>query len=136
MPAMDSGDVLGRTLEELDGERWGEPDQEATGLIRDCHRLRTIPVGELSIGELRLLLGQQIGIDWLVPLALERLQDDPLAGEWYPGDVLNSVLQVGADYWDAHPSETMSLWAVRESLEQLRSNATEFLERNDWPAIG
>jgi hypothetical protein len=133
---MDVGDTLDRTLEELDGERWGEPAKEATSLIRDCHRLRTIPVGNLSIGELRLLLGQQIGTEWLVPLALDRLHDDPLAGEWYPGDVLNSVLGVGAPYWDAHPSETLSLWVVRQSLEQLRSDATKFLESGDWPAFG
>jgi hypothetical protein len=127
---------LGRTLEELDGERWGEPDKEATTLMRECHRLRTVPLGNLSIGDLRLLLGQQIGTEWLVPLALDRLHDDPLAGEWYPGDVLNSVLGVGAIYWEAHPSETMSLWAVRQALEQVRSEATKFLERDDWPAFG
>jgi hypothetical protein len=133
---MEIGRVLGRTLEELDGERWPEPDDEATGLVRDCHRLRTVPVGDLSIGDLRLLLGQEIGTEWLMPIALDRLNDDPLAGEWYPGDVLNSVLGVGATYWDSHPAETMSLWDVREALDQVRSDAAKLLERDDWPAFG
>lgn len=127
---------LSRSLEELDGDRWGEPDDLATGLIRDCHRLRTVPVGTLSVGDLRLLLGQRIGTDWLVPLALARLGDDPLAGESYPGDLLNAVLGAGSNYWDGHPAETVSLWSVRQTLEQLRTEATQLLERDDWPAVG
>ena len=76
------------------------------------------------------------GTEWLVPLALDRLMDDPLAGAWYPGDVLNAVLGVGATYWDAHPNETSSLWAVRQALEQVRSDATNLIERDDWPSFG
>ena len=128
--------VLTRTLEELEGERWPEPDSAATGLVRDVHRLRTVPIGDFSDGDLRLLLGQRIGTEWLVPMALERLRDSPLAGEWYPGDVLNAVLGVGNAYWDAHPTETVALWGVRQSLEQLRSDAGQFLDRPDWPRFG
>jgi hypothetical protein len=127
---------LSRSLEQLDGDPWGEPDGLASGLVRDCHRLRTVPVGTLSVGDLRLLLGQRIGTDWLVPLALARLGDDPLAGESYPGDLLNAVLKTESSYWDGHPAETMSLWLVREALEQLRTESTHLLGRDDWPDFG
>jgi hypothetical protein len=128
--------VLDRSLEELDGQSWPEPDSSATNLIRDVHRLRLIPIGTLSNGDLRQLLGQRMGIEWLVPLALERLLDAPLAGDWYPGDVLNAVLGVGDAYWNEHRTETVALYGLRKALEQVRSDATEFLERDDWPAFG
>jgi hypothetical protein len=125
-----------RTLEELDGEHWEEPEDRATRLVRDAHRLRTVPIGSLSVGDLRLLLGQQIGVQWLVPVALEHLRQDPFAGQMYSGDLLNAVLRAGSDYWDEHPSETMSLWLVRQALENVRDEADKLLTRDDWPAFG
>ncbi|HEX5825753.1 MAG TPA: contact-dependent growth inhibition system immunity protein [Candidatus Limnocylindrales bacterium] len=125
-----------RTLEELDGEHWEEPDDRATGLIRNAHRLRTVPIGSLSVDDLRLLLGQQIGVQWLVPVALEHLREDRFAGGLYQGDLLNAVLRAGSKYWDEHPAETMSLWLVREALEGVRDEAETLLTRDDWPAFG
>jgi hypothetical protein len=128
--------ILARTLEELEGDRWGEPDDSATSLIRDCHRLRTVPLGFLSDDDVRLLLGQTIGLDWLVPLALSRLEKDPFAGDLYRGDLLAAVLRAGTAYWADHPADTLSLWHVRDSLEQLRTDADQLLSRHDWPTFG
>jgi hypothetical protein len=125
-----------RSLEQLDGEPWGEAPPGATGLVEDVYRLRRVPVRDLSNGDLRLLLGQKIGAEWLIPLALDRLDDDPVAGDWYPGDLLRAVLYAGTDYWPTHPDEVMRLWAVRESLDKLRADAAALLDQPDWPAFG
>lgn len=83
---------LAQTLDELEGDTWGPPGFDSH-LVQETHRLRSIPIGELTVENLRLLLGQQIGTPWLVPLALAQLVDDPLAmGDFYPGDLLTSVL--------------------------------------------
>ena len=136
MVRVDVEDILRSTLEALDGEHWGEPDADATSLVRECHRLRKVPIADLSVGDLRVLLIQRIGTEWLTPLALDRLHDDPLAGESYSGDLLNAVLRATEGYWASHPADVMSLWAVREALEQLRGDADQFLARDDWPAFG
>jgi CDI immunity proteins len=128
--------ILARSLEELDGDRWGEPDDDATSLVRECHRLRTVPVGTLTDDDLRLLLRQTIGVNWLVPIALNRLGEEPLAGESYPGDLMTAVLGVGTSYWADHPAETLSLWHVREALEQLRTDADQLLKSDNWPKFG
>jgi hypothetical protein len=82
-----------------------------------------------------LLLGQRPGAEWLIPIALSRLDEDPMAGEWYPGDLLRAVLHGGTDYWPTHPDEVVRLWAVRESLDKLRTDAAALLEQPDWPAF-
>jgi hypothetical protein len=52
---------------------------------------------------LRITIGQNIGLEYLVPLALERLGDDPFAeGAYYPGDLLVSVLGAEALFWQGH----------------------------------
>ncbi len=81
------------TLDQVE-QPWPPPPDSATDLVRRCHRLRRVPVGELTTEGLRVLLGQQIGVPTLLPLAVARLVD-PLAAGDYPGDLLQAVRPSG-----------------------------------------
>lgn len=88
------------TLQQLDGKDWGEPKPEDTRLIRECLRLRRVQLKKLTVEDLRLLIGQEIGVDHLLPLALETLRQNPFAeGDYYAGDLLVNVLGVSAAFW-------------------------------------
>jgi hypothetical protein len=104
-----------RSLEELEGEDWGEPPCESH-LVTECHRLRRIPLREFTPENLRIMIGQQIGLPYLIPLALELLGADPFAaGDYYTGDLLAAVLRAEAKCWRAHA--------------ELRREAAEIAER-------
>ncbi|MEU0536887.1 contact-dependent growth inhibition system immunity protein [Amycolatopsis tolypomycina] len=106
-----------RSLEQLEGDSWGAPPADATRLISTAYALRRKPVGDLSAEDLRLLLGQHIGVETLVPLALTMLEDDPLAeGDFYPGDLLVAVLKAPATHWPAHPGDLDRVRRVVEAL--------------------
>ena len=93
-----------RTLQQLEGVDWGDPDPAATRLVTECHRLRRKPLVEFTAGDLRVMIGQEIGLPYLVPLALEVLEGDPLAeGDCFPGDLLAAVTGVGDDFWKGRP---------------------------------
>jgi hypothetical protein len=63
-----------------------------------------VPLRELSTEDLRLLIGQRIGLARLLPLALARLSDDPFAsGDYHEGDLLKNVLDVPDRFWAQHP---------------------------------
>jgi hypothetical protein len=127
---------LSKSLEQLEGDRWRPPEYESH-LVREAHRLRTVPIGKLTVENLRLLLGQQIGTNWLMPLALAKLSQDPLAeGDFYPGDLLSSVLDINATYWSDHPDDLLALWGVREALDELRDTAQRLLSDERWPPFG
>lgn len=109
MPAADRGHWAERamppridgtkSLDELDPPAWGEPAVDSY-LVVACHRLRQKPIGCFAVEDLRIMIGQGIGLPWLVPLALEVLERDPLAaGDLYPGDLLSTVLQIPEEYW-------------------------------------
>lgn len=119
---------LDKTLEELDGQDWGEPAFQSS-LVIDCHRLRRVPLKEFTAGNLRRLIGQQISLDYLVPLALAQLVDDPFAGDWYSGDVLNSLLSLPADFWLGHPD-------LRQSLKTVIAKARSLIKSQDELAFG
>lgn len=102
-----------RTLEELEHNNWGPPPTEGTNLIAMAHALRRKPVGDLTAGDLRLLIGQSIGLRFLVPFALDLLQADPFVeGDFYEGDLLHSVLRIEPAFWAAHPELAKDIRSV------------------------
>lgn len=93
-----------KSLQELEGQDWGEPNWDSH-LVTECHRLHRVPLREFTVGDLRMMIGQSLGLEYLVPLALEQLHDNPLAeGDCYGGDLLANVLQLGGKFWKEHPA--------------------------------
>lgn len=91
-----------KSLQELERDDWGEPDYD-THLVQTCHRLRRVPLADFTAGDLRIMIGQKISLLFLVPLALEKLQEDPLVeAHYYPGDLLNVVLDFPETFWSVH----------------------------------
>ena len=48
-------------------------------LVTTCHELRRKPIGTFSVEDLRIMIGQQIGVPWLLPIAVEVLEEEPPA---------------------------------------------------------
>lgn len=91
------------TLEQFENDFWPEIDFPSR-LVESCHRYRKIPLSALSIEQLRLLLSQQIGLVYLVPLALDVLSKNILAeGDLYEGDLLASVVKLPLTFWQQYP---------------------------------
>lgn len=103
-----------KSLQQLDGQDWGEPTFDSH-LVTECHRLHRVPLRDFTAEDLRITIGQNIGLEHLVPLALERLHDDPFAeGAYYPCDLLVSLLGAEAQFWQSHPELREQLVAITE----------------------
>ena len=95
--------VLDKSLEDLEHSDWGEPKYDSY-LVTTIHRLRRVPLRQFSVEDLRIMIGQNIGLQYLIPLALEHLRKNPLAeGDFYPGDLLKMVLTADPNFWHDHP---------------------------------
>ena len=60
------------TLTQLEHHDWGPPPYDSF-LVKECHRLRHVPLRDLTVENLRMLVGQGISLVYTVPLALEQL---------------------------------------------------------------
>lgn len=90
--------MMEKSLHDLGDTEWGDPafDAALAGALR---RLRRKPIGDFSVEDLRVAVGQKVGIAHLVPLAIERLEASPLAGgDFYPGDLLMAVLRAESQW--------------------------------------
>src|SRR3954447_11478168 len=94
--------IADQTLDELEGVEWGPPPYDS-GLVINVHRLRRVPLKQYRLEDLRLMIGQKVGVNYLVPRALDHLEAHPLAsGDLYPGDVLASVARLPDSFWSTH----------------------------------
>jgi hypothetical protein len=108
-----------RTLNELDPPDWGPAPDGASGLISLCHAARQKPLSELTVEDLRILVGQNIALPLLVPLALERLRQNPLSqGDFYPGDLLVAILSSDASFWQANDGLAFEVTEILDDLDR------------------
>lgn len=114
-----------RTLTQLENEDWGDPTYDSH-LVTTCHKLRHKPLSDFSTEDLRIMIGQDISLEYLMPIALKLLKNKPLAkGDYFPGDLLCSVLRASSEYYDANPnhrSEAESL--AKRALRIVKDDKT------------
>lgn len=109
-----------KNLQELEKEDWGEPNYDSS-LVQTCHRLRRVPLVEFTTEDLRIMVGQEISLLFLIPIALEKLEEDPLAeGHCYPGDLLKVVLNIPETFWCIHTD-------MRDVCRQIVAKTKELL---------
>jgi hypothetical protein len=120
------------TIEQLERDVWPDPEQSSTFLVRRCTELRRKPLSEFTVEDLRIMLGQEVGVQVLLPRAVDVLVREPLAeGDLYPGDLLRSVVRLPDSAWsDLHGQHHRLADLVAGSdLDdpELRNHVVEFL---------
>lgn len=104
------------TLAQLENLRLTAPEPDDTALVRRCRQLVYTDVGDFTVEDLRIMLGQQLGVRSLLPLAVRTLVRDPMAeGDYYRGDLLMAVLRLPHSAWVGYAPDRDAL------TERLRS---------------
>src|ERR1700761_8934629 len=118
-----------RTLDTVDPPAWGPAPPDATPLITRCHELRTKPLRDFTVEDLRIMLVQQVALNHLVWPALARLRADSLVEyDDYPIDLLVSVLRVDPAYWERSPDYDLELHDLVEGARDRFKLAPELRE--------
>ena len=88
-----------KTLETLEKDVWG-PDTYNSHLTSTIHQVRKKVLNDHTVEDMRITIGQQMGLPYLVPLAIEVLKENISAeGDFYKGDLLKAVLKINAKFW-------------------------------------
>jgi hypothetical protein len=111
--------MAGKTLDELESVVWGVPKFDSH-LVTECYRLRTKPIDDFTVEDLRIMIGQKIGLQHQMPRAIDALEREPLAeGHYYPGDLLANAIECG-EWLRLHSSLMQRLVVIAErALVQL-----------------
>lgn len=91
-----------KTIETLEGVAW-LPSALSSYVAKMSFALRQKPLDTLTDEDIRIGLEQHVGVEYLVPLAVERLKIDPfIEARLYEGDLLESLLNLPNDFWESH----------------------------------
>jgi hypothetical protein len=101
-----------KTLEALEGDIWPKPECDSY-LVSTCHRLHKKPIDEFTPEDLRIMIGQSIGLRYLLPVATEMLEKDPfIQGDMYEGDLLVSVVSSAETFLERRSPLAMQLLKI------------------------
>ena len=118
-----------KTLEQLENDIWSEPDLDSY-LLSTCHALRKKPIGKFTVEDLRVMLGQSIGIKFILPIALDILMENPLAeGDFYPGDLLGAVLRLKNSTWITYPEWREKVRSIIDKMEEMITSIERAIQK-------
>ena len=119
---------LTKSLENLEKDNWGTIPKNESYLVTTCHKLRKKPLNEFEVEDLRILIGQDLGLKYLIPLAIKILEKNILAeGHFYEGDLLKSVITSNTDYWKVEREDWNNIISIYENnLELINNEAAEY----------
>lgn len=99
---------------------------DSTIIARVAELIKT-PLSLFDIDDLRFMIVQGDYLDYLMPLAIDKLRNDPLCEAlYYDGDLLKSALLVGDIYWKENP-------AMRKEMEPIAKEALGDVRLNELP---
>lgn len=122
-----------KSLEELENDYWGKPEFESY-VVKTCHSMRKKPLKEITVEELRLVIGQGFSLQYLIPMAIELLKSNILAeGDLYEGDLLTSVISTPTfDYWKNNKYHWLT---VKQLIDQNSNRITDKMIISKIPAF-
>ena len=94
------------------------------------HATRSVATrGEFNVEELRLLIGKQHSLSRYVPVAIDVLEENPLAeGDYYPGDLLQAVLGVDLEHWRANREQWERVSEIVDSFTFAQARLSEAVQ--------
>jgi hypothetical protein len=117
------------TVEAIEKRLWGDAPSDASYLVWTVHQLRRKPIGQLSVEDIRILLGQDVGTEAVLPYALTMLEREPLAeGDYYPGDLLAAVLSLPVEHWQKYPAYSDRLERIVATVGSMDPETNEDLD--------
>ena len=124
-----------KSLESLEKNIWPSINyEEESYLVGTCNKLRKIQLKDFEVEDLRVMIGQDIGLKFLLPLALEELNKDILVeGDYYPGDLLSTVLNSDKGFWKENPNYKNELIAIIENQsDRIKNEEVSFEMKREW----
>ena len=96
---------INKSIEELENDYWGDPALDSY-VITTCHKARQKPIRSLSNEEIRCLIGQKIGLKYLLPIAVGIVKKEPFIDiTLFEGDLLLQLLRLDINDWKYNPNE-------------------------------
>lgn len=118
------------TIEVIEQDFWGDKPDYDSHLVATVYKLRRKNLDEFTTEDLRIVIGQNFSLTILIPRAISVLEEDILAeGDFYPGDLLKSVLTITQKFWDDYPELKIKLKYLFAKNQQGIKHSTDLSDK-------
>ncbi|WP_420549752.1 contact-dependent growth inhibition system immunity protein [Curvivirga sp.] len=98
----------------------------SSDLARKCDDAKRKKIKDLSASEIRLLISQKIGLKYLIPIAVEILEQDILIEtEYYKGDLAVALFECNVENLDLDKETKTKIWEIAIELNTLSRTISE-----------
>jgi hypothetical protein len=109
-----------KSIEQLERDIWKNPSEFPTDMVEKYYRYRKIGIAELTNEQIRLLISQQIGIEYLIGIALEKLERNILTEcDFYECDLLVAVSCLPTEFRNENQTECLTFKNIVERNSEL-----------------
>ncbi len=121
-----------KSLENLEKDIWPSLNaDEGSHLIKTCNSLRKKQLQDYKTEDLRIMIGQEIGLYFLMPIVIETLTKNLFAeGDMYEGDLLKNVLEIDTKFWDNNKNYWQQLNDIikdrRQEISKMKFDISNF----------
>ena len=121
-----------KTLENLEKDYWGDPPYDSY-LVRRTHQIRKLPLIQLTNDDIAMMLMQQFSLDFIVPLAIDRLSEDILAhgDSGIEGAIMEAALRIDSDFWKVHSDYWCTIKGLIDESASVRTFKREQFDQAD-----
>lgn len=121
--------MLDMSIEQIENKYWRNVPINSSDLIKSIYAIRKKKIRELSVEDLRVMIGQNESLNILIPIAIDILSSNIFAeGDYYEGDLLKSVLTIEKSFWVQNPK-------IKKHLISLFANNKEALKEIKGPLL-
>lgn len=107
-----------------------------SSLIKTTSHLIKKDLGDFTPEDFRILIVQEMYLDIILPLSINLIEKKLLIqGDYYPGDLLKSMISINHKFWKSHLKLKNQLYNIVEKnkskllkVSEIKSSVNEFLE--------
>ena len=111
------------------------PDEQSDSALGTWYQaVRDKAISDFEIGDLCRACRQELYLDYVVPVAIQCLQEEPAAGDIYDGELLVALKGVPIDFWARREREAHELIGIAQAAsetadEDVKRDIRELLAR-------
>ncbi|WP_018343616.1 contact-dependent growth inhibition system immunity protein [Cytophaga aurantiaca] len=119
-----------KTLSHLEKQKWNDSSFDSRLILR-LNQLRDIPLNTFTTEDLRIMIGQQMSLPYLIPLSIETLSINLFAeGDLFEGDLLKNVLSIETKFWNNNKEYWLQMNDLikheRDKIAKLKFDTSKF----------
>lgn len=95
--------VYNKSLNELENIPVPRPHEFESYLVKRCYDLANKKLKFFSPEDIRMMIGQNWGLEYLIEMAIEILKETPfIETDLFKGDLFLYVLEIDEKYWESN----------------------------------